>query len=100
MGRRIAMLAGLLAMAAGCFKPDRPACAFSCATPPHTCPQGFVCGEDNLCHDPNSAGVCTIMVTDAAPDDGSSGDAGPGDARTDARTDAGTDAGAGPGAGG
>jgi hypothetical protein len=54
--------------AAGCFSPDKPSCAFSCAEPPHTCPTGFVCGADNLCHDPTSAAACRITFSDAASD--------------------------------
>jgi hypothetical protein len=74
---RIALLILLLApliTATGCFKPDHPACAFSCATPPHTCPTGFVCGADNLCHDPTSTGICAISTDASASDaDGGSG---------------------------
>ena len=68
---------------AGCFHPDKPACAFSCADPPHTCPTGFVCGADNLCHDPTSSGSCRITLDDAATDTGAD-DAAASDARADA----------------
>ena len=71
----------------GCFHPDKPACAFSCADPPHTCPTGFVCGADNLCHDPTSSAACRITLDDAATDTGA--DAGKSDTMSDATTDAG-----------
>jgi len=59
----------------GCFKPDKPACAFSCAEAPHTCPAGYLCLSDNLCHDPNSTGICGIVVlSDAGTDTGDAGD--------------------------
>jgi hypothetical protein len=64
--------AGLLALglggagaASGCFHPDKPACAFSCVEPPYTCPDGFTCGADGLCHDPASTGLCTIEPVEA-----------------------------------
>jgi hypothetical protein len=67
----IATCAALLFAAAvpGCFHPDKPSCAFSCVEPPHTCPSGFMCGADGLCHDPTSARVCTIDLVDAATAD-------------------------------
>jgi hypothetical protein len=59
-----------------CFKPDHPACAFSCADPPHTCPSGYTCGADNLCHDPLSTGFCLLEPLDAATPDAGAGDVG------------------------
>jgi hypothetical protein len=59
----------IAAAAVGCFHPDKPSCAFSCVQPPHTCPSGFMCGDDGLCHDPTSARVCTIDPIDAAAHD-------------------------------
>ncbi len=56
-----------------CFKPDHPACAFSCIDPPHTCPSGFTCGSDNLCHAPNDPGLCVIELPDAAAPDAGAG---------------------------
>ena len=56
--------------ASGCFNPDRPACAFSCIEPPHTCPTGFTCGADNLCHDPTSTAFCGLDLADASTSDG------------------------------
>jgi hypothetical protein len=73
----VAACALLLSSAAalpGCFHPDKPSCAFSCVEPPHTCPSGFTCGGDGLCHDPTSARVCTIEPIDAATVDGQSND--------------------------
>ena len=65
-------LMGSGAALGGCFHPDQPACAFSCAQAPHTCPAGFVCGDDGLCHDPTSTRVCLIEITDASVSDASS----------------------------
>jgi hypothetical protein len=104
MRRRIALGAGLLAclaaglatgLAGGCFKPDNPACAFSCATPPHDCPTGWTCGADLVCHNPNSAGQC-LITTDAAAPDGPASDGGGGDVGArDSAPEAGGDAGPG-----
>jgi hypothetical protein len=60
----------------GCFHPDKPSCAFSCGEGARTCPAGYTCGSDNLCHNPNSTAVCLIELIDAsaletAPDAGS-----------------------------
>jgi hypothetical protein len=77
-----ALALGALAVAsgvAGCFSPDQPACAFSCAEAPHTCPTGFMCGPDSLCHDLTSTTACRINLSDAAVDAGS-----------DVRSDSGT----------
>jgi hypothetical protein len=64
-----AAVAGMLVT--GCFNPQKPACAFSCAEPPHTCPSGYLCGADNLCHDPRNTQACGIVVlSDAGADTG------------------------------
>jgi hypothetical protein len=83
---RLAALAVLVAVAGAlgaalpaCFKPDHPACAFTCIDPPHTCPPGFICGADNLCHDPNNSGICDIE----SPADAAAPDAGGQDAALD-----------------
>jgi hypothetical protein len=34
----------------GCFELKKPPCAFSCAEPPHRCPDTYTCGEDGLCY--------------------------------------------------
>jgi hypothetical protein len=72
---RLAALAVFVAGALGaagpaCFKPDHPPCAFTCIDPPHSCPAGFTCGADNLCHDPTNPGVCDLSPAGdgAAPD--------------------------------
>lgn len=92
----VALAVVALAAAAGvggCFGPDKPACAFSCAEAPHTCPAGFVCGPDNLCHDPTSTGTCRITFGDAATidagEDAPAADtaAGPTEVRPDVPTD-------------
>lgn len=72
----IVALATLGAAVPACFKPDHPACAFSCADPPHTCPSGYTCGADNLCHDPLSTGFCLLEPADAATPDAGAADAG------------------------
>jgi hypothetical protein len=74
----LAVAGALGAAMPACFKPDHPACAFTCIDPPHTCPAGFTCGADNLCHDPNNAGICDIDApADAAAADSGGADAGP-----------------------
>lgn len=65
----ILAVAVLGAAVPACFKPDHPACAFSCADPPHTCPSGYTCGADNLCHDPLNTGFCLLEPVDAATPD-------------------------------
>ena len=74
----VLVVAALGAAVPACFKPDHPACAFSCADPPHTCPSGYTCGADNLCHDPNSTGFCVIELPDAANPGADASDGGNG----------------------
>jgi hypothetical protein len=82
----ILTLATLGVAVPACFKPDHPACAFSCAEPPHTCPSGYTCGADNLCHDPLNSGFCLLEPFDAATPDAGVTDAGNGgDVGSDAR---------------
>ena len=45
-----ALLAASTTAATSCFDLKKPPCAFSCATPPHTCPQDYTCGDDGLCY--------------------------------------------------
>jgi hypothetical protein len=89
---RFAALAVLVAGALGasvaaCFKPDHPACAFTCIDPPHSCPAGYTCGDDNLCHDPNNPGICDLAV----PIDGAAPEAGALDAGPNPQPDASPD---------
>ncbi len=72
----ILAVATLGAAVPACFKPDHPACAFSCADPPHACPSGYTCGADNLCHDPLNTGFCLIEPADAATPDAGAADMG------------------------
>jgi hypothetical protein len=68
---RVAVAALLLALAPACFTPDQPPCAFSCATPPQTCPAGYTCGADLICHNDSNPGACDLSVdagTDATSD--------------------------------
>lgn len=88
---RLAVLAVLASAALGaavpaCFNPVHPACAFTCFDPPHTCPAGYTCGADNLCHDPNNQGFCDIELPDAATEDEGGADAEP-DSRPDVPPD-------------
>jgi hypothetical protein len=62
-------LAILLAtLAAACFSPREPACAFSCAAD-GTCPASYVCGDDGLCHRADGAGTCLLTPVDGGPQD-------------------------------
>jgi hypothetical protein len=73
----VAVAGALGAAVPACFKPDHPACAFTCIDPPHTCPAGFTCGADNLCHDPNNPDICDIeLPADAAAPDAGGQDGG------------------------
>jgi hypothetical protein len=63
------LLAGaVLTTLPACFHPAQPACAFSCVAPPHSCPTGYTCGSDDLCHNDKNPGLCDIG---SAPDAGS-----------------------------
>jgi hypothetical protein len=72
------LVAAALAPLPACFHPEQPACAFSCVEPPYSCPPGFTCEADGLCHDPNNPGLCALdPVLDAGQDtDGAGADAG------------------------
>jgi hypothetical protein len=68
--RRLALLAfaAVAASAApGCFNPDQPPCAFTCAA--QSCPAGYTCGPDLICHNPDNPGECDISPPDASPPD-------------------------------
>jgi len=52
----------------GCFSPEQPACAFSCAEPPNRCPESYTCGDDLLCHRTGAETACPL----SPPHDGSS----------------------------
>ena len=69
-----ALLAAFASTALSCFDLKKPPCAFSCAQPPHTCPQDYTCGDDGLCYR-NGADPTKCALTP------------PGDAGTDAATD-------------
>jgi hypothetical protein len=74
----VALVAAALVVLPGCFKPDHPACAFSCLDVSRTCPPGYVCEPDGICHDQQSQDLCSIEpVTDAGTDEGT--DTAPGD---------------------
>ena len=62
----------VLGLAAACFSPKEPACAFSCVTD-GLCPASYVCGSDGLCHRADGVGMCLLNPVDGgAPSDGSS----------------------------
>jgi hypothetical protein len=63
----LGLLLGALAVAAACFSPREPACAFSCATDGR-CPTSYACGSDGLCHREDDAGVCLLDPVDAGHD--------------------------------
>jgi len=61
---------GLLATAAGCFSPREAPCAFTCVSADKRCPDGYLCGDDGLCHRvtaPGDEGVCLLNAPDAGP---------------------------------
>jgi hypothetical protein len=68
-GARVALVLALAALAAACFSPKQPACAFSCVTD-GVCPASYVCGSDGLCHRADGVGVCLLLPVDGgAPAD-------------------------------
>jgi len=71
-------LAALATVPVACFDLKTPPCAFSCAQPPHSCPQHYTCGDDGLCYrDGADPTKCPLTP--------------PGDAASDAASDAGAD---------
>jgi len=83
----VLLAAAALAPLPACFHPDHPACAFSCVEPPQSCPPGFTCEADGLCHDRSNPGLCLIDpvvdasgdgdgAAEASGDDGGGSDAG------------------------
>jgi len=72
-GVTVAVAALLAALVAGCFSPRQPACAFSCAAPPHSCPPQYACADDGFCHRAGDSGECMFDV-DAAPATDAAGD--------------------------
>jgi hypothetical protein len=69
MSARLILFAAALAAAvglAGCFSPETPGCAFSCAAA-HLCPAGYFCAQDGFCHRSDGKGACTLSTFDAAP---------------------------------
>lgn len=70
---------GLLASAVtagalGCFELKEPPCAFSCATPPHRCPEQYTCGDDGLCYREGADRTqCPLLPPDDAGTDAADG---------------------------
>lgn len=57
-------LLALFSLFSGCFSPRQPACAFACVAPPHSCPSGYTCGNDGICHSDNNQGECPLSGQD------------------------------------
>ena len=71
----LALAFGLGLSAGGCFSPNQPICAFSCAEA-GVCPDGYVCGTDKFCHKEGATGICPLgdgSTPDATPPDASTG---------------------------
>jgi len=47
-----------LALLAGCYQAELPACQVRCSDESHTCPAGMVCGADDLCHPTGQEDMC------------------------------------------
>jgi hypothetical protein len=73
---RLALGAAALALAGAaplaCFDLKKPPCAFSCAKPPHTCPQNYTCGDDGLCYRDGADPEKCLLI----PPEDAGGDAG------------------------
>ena len=64
----VVVAATTIAMMPGCFSPREVPCAFTCVAADARCPEGYVCGDDGLCHRKNAAnepGVCLLKTPDA-----------------------------------
>ena len=64
----------LLAPTAGCFSPQQPGCAFSCAGD-QLCPENYFCAGDGFCHRNDGTGTCTLETPDAAAEASTAQDA-------------------------
>lgn len=61
-------LIALTTAMAGCFSPREAPCAFTCVSAEKLCPEGYLCGEDGLCHRitaPGDEGICLLNAPDA-----------------------------------
>jgi hypothetical protein len=65
----VLLVLALGTIAAGCFDPRRPGCAFSCVTD-RRCPEGYLCGDDGLCHREDGQGTCDLPPQNDAAADG------------------------------
>ncbi len=63
MRRRLIALAAL-ALAAGCFNPDKPTCSYVCADVDPKCPDDYECRADGYCHLIGTTDSC--LFSDAA----------------------------------
>ena len=61
-----ALLALAPALPVACFSPSTPACAFSCVSAGHLCPDGYTCGDDGICHREGSTATCPLIPADAS----------------------------------
>jgi hypothetical protein len=74
------LLTAVLSLTAACFDAPAPNCSLACGEL-GACPDGYVCGDGNLCHllgDDGSLAACPELVVDAAgPDAPPAPDAAP-----------------------
>lgn len=62
MKRLIVLVA--LALAGGCFNPEKPTCSYACAASGMSCPTDYECRTDGYCHLVGSTDAC--LFSDAA----------------------------------
>ena len=68
----------LLTSGASCFSPREAPCAFTCISAEKLCPEGYLCGEDGLCHRitaPGDEGICLLTAPPDAATSALSADA-------------------------
>ena len=73
------LLTSTVLMTAACFETPAPNCSLACGVL-GACPNGYVCGDGNLCHllgDDGSLAACPDLIIDAAGPDAASADAAP-----------------------
>jgi hypothetical protein len=61
---RSLLLIATLALAAGCFNPDKPSCSYACNDADPRCPDDYECRADGYCHLIGSTDEC--LFSDAA----------------------------------
>jgi hypothetical protein len=63
-------LLALSTAVAGCFSPREAPCAFTCVSAEKLCPEGYLCGDDGLCHRITAPGDEGICLLNPPPDGG------------------------------